>query len=69
MVYLGWKAFGIEPWFDWKQIEDLLALALAGLTGESSLEVPDGMTAADLQDAPQARGFPTVAITGPTLIA
>jgi hypothetical protein len=25
------KAFGIEPWFDWKQIEDLLPLALGEL--------------------------------------
>ena len=31
VVYHGWKTFGIEPWFTWKQIEDLLPLALAEL--------------------------------------
>jgi aminoglycoside phosphotransferase (APT) family kinase protein len=31
VVYHGWKTFGIEPWFNWKQIEDLLPLALAEL--------------------------------------
>lgn len=31
VAYHGWKTFGIEPWFNWEQIEDLLPLALAGL--------------------------------------
>src|SRR5262245_7844502 len=33
VVYQGWKTFGIEPWFNWQQIEDLLPLALADLLG------------------------------------
>jgi hypothetical protein len=36
VVYHGWKTFGIEPWFTWKQIEDLLALALAELARMNS---------------------------------
>ena len=31
VVYHGWKTFGIEPWFTWEQIEELLPLALADL--------------------------------------
>jgi hypothetical protein len=31
VAYHGWKTFGVEPWFNWEQIEDLLPLALAGL--------------------------------------
>jgi aminoglycoside phosphotransferase (APT) family kinase protein len=42
VVFHGWKTFGIEPWFNWKQIEDLLPLALAELSGGTSVEVPIG---------------------------
>jgi aminoglycoside phosphotransferase (APT) family kinase protein len=31
VVFHGWKAFGIEPWFTWSQIEELLPLALSEL--------------------------------------
>jgi aminoglycoside phosphotransferase (APT) family kinase protein len=41
VVYHGWKTFGIEPSFNWKQIEDLLPVALAELPGGSSVEVPN----------------------------
>jgi aminoglycoside phosphotransferase (APT) family kinase protein len=33
--YHGWKTFGTEPWFSWKQLEELLPLALAELPGGS----------------------------------
>jgi aminoglycoside phosphotransferase (APT) family kinase protein len=42
VVFHGWKTYGIEPWFNWKQIEDLLPLALAELPGGTSVEVPNG---------------------------
>ena len=36
VVHHGWKTYGIEPWFTWKQIEDLLPLALAELARMNS---------------------------------
>ena len=29
VVYHGWKAYGIEPWFSWAQVEELLTRSLA----------------------------------------
>src|SRR3954452_22699091 len=31
VVYHGWKAYGIEPWFSWVQLENLLSRSLADL--------------------------------------
>ena len=42
VVYHGWKTFGVEPWFTWEQIEDLLPLVLAELRDGSSAEIPRG---------------------------